>query len=274
MKVFIDFSIDVGESTDPRDIERDCALCGIASSASIACGTDLGHAGSELAARAILARCRETGTSAGAHPSYPDPANFGRVRMAMPHVHLVESIAEQTLWLAALARDEGVALRHVKPHGALYNEVADDDGVADAIVNGVRLSGLARSTRIFGLAGSRCLPVYRRAGYKPIHEAFADRRYEVRPGSAFPTLVPRDRGDIAVISSVMEIVEQTRMLLMRGEVRCTMPVASDAPTTARAECDSLCIHSDTSSAGVDVIKRAQLVRDTMISLGFSVRSMA
>lgn len=60
----------------------------------------------------------------GAHPSFPDRENFGRTAMQLPP----ETVYAQTLYqvgaLAALVRAQGGELRHVKPHGMLYNQAA------------------------------------------------------------------------------------------------------------------------------------------------------
>jgi 5-oxoprolinase (ATP-hydrolysing) subunit A len=209
------------------------------------------------------ARCRETGTSAGAHPSYPDPANFGRVRMAMPNERLLASIAIQIQWLAELARDEGVALRHVKPHGALYNDAATDKNIAHAVVEGMR-SALMHPVRIVGLAGSGCIAAYRNAGCPPIEEAFADRRYQLTGSRTFPTLVSRSQPGATLTPT--EIADQIPLLLTRGEVRCV------DGTIARVAFDSLCMHSDTAERQQEsILERAAMVRRTIESAGGLVR---
>jgi UPF0271 protein len=65
---------------------------------------------------------------------------------------------------------------HVKPHGALYNQAAEDETVARAIVRGVARAG--RDLILVGLASTE--PMRRAAqaeGVRFAAEAFADRRY-------------------------------------------------------------------------------------------------
>src|SRR5689334_18138830 len=109
------------------------------SSINIACG---GHAGDVDSMRDAVALGLRHGLALGAHPSYPDPEGFGRASMAIAPEALADAIAQQVAAIAAIAAAHGVPIRHVKPHGALYNDAARDTVVAAAIADGV-----ARVTR-------------------------------------------------------------------------------------------------------------------------------
>src|SRR2546423_4113403 len=97
------------------------------SSANIACG---GHAGDEDTMRETVELARKHGVSIGAHPGYPDKANFGRDAMHMDAVALAAEITAQIRALDEIARRAGAAVRHVKAHGALYNQADRDTGIA------------------------------------------------------------------------------------------------------------------------------------------------
>ncbi len=112
----IDLNADLGETVDGMPTADDEAMFAVISSASIACG---GHAGDAASMREAVDRAERFGVAVGAHPSYPDRGNFGRVAVAMEASALAETVGQQLdrLHLA------GADLRYVKPHGALYHAV-------------------------------------------------------------------------------------------------------------------------------------------------------
>lgn len=118
----------------------------------------------------------ERGVRIGAHPGYPDRANFGRIEMALSPAEIEETVFEQIGRLDAVVTRLGGQITHVKPHGALYNVAARNGDVAAAVGAAVRRWNSA--IPVFGLAGSAMLEVWRRMGLRTVGEAFADRRYE------------------------------------------------------------------------------------------------
>ena len=118
----------------------------------------------------------ERGVRIGAHPGYPDRANFGRIKVAMTPEEIAQTVFEQVLRLEAVVRRLGGEIVHVKPHGALYNAAVHDGAIARAIGEGV--ARWNSNVTIFGLAGSPMLEVWRDMGLAVAGEGFADRRYE------------------------------------------------------------------------------------------------
>lgn len=143
----IDFNCDLGEGCGD-----DAAILPYVTSANIACG---GHAGDEASMRETLRLCRAHGVAAGAHPGYEDREHFGRRALALAHDEVAALVTRQFARLAAIADEEGVALTHLKPHGALYNLAADDRGVAEAIAGAV--AQCDPRLIVFGLAQSDVL---------------------------------------------------------------------------------------------------------------------
>src|SRR6516165_5654338 len=123
----IDLNCDMGELDN---VAHEAALMEYITSANIACG---GHAGDEgtmeRTARLALAR----GVHIGAHPSYPDRANFGRLEIGMASEQIEASVREQIERLDRVVQTLGARLTHVKPHGALYNVAAREERVARAV---------------------------------------------------------------------------------------------------------------------------------------------
>lgn len=152
----------------------------------------------------------------------------------MPPDALSVSVAAQVAALRAAAERCGARLRHVKPHGALYNDAARDQGVARAIAAGV--ARVAPDVVLVGLAGSTMLAAFVEAGFAVAGEAFADRGYE--PDGS---LTPRGRAG-ALKATDDEAAEQALAIALRGEV-----VAAGG-VRVRVDARTLCIHSDTPGA--------------------------
>ncbi len=162
----IDLNCDMGELAD---VALEETLMRSVTSANVACG---GHAGDAATMERTVGLARRYGVAVGAHPGYPDRANFGRLEMPLSSAQIAGTVADQVRALADLAGE----LTHVKPHGALYNVAAKDAGVARAIAEGV--ASVSRELVLVGLAGSTMLEVWCQMGFRAAAEGFADRRYE------------------------------------------------------------------------------------------------
>jgi UPF0271 protein len=218
----IDLNCDMGELEDGG--AQDALLMEYVTSANIACG---GHAGDEISmertARLALAR----GVRIGAHPSYPDRDDFGRREIAMAPQEIEATVREQIERLERVVHGLGAEISHVKPHGALYNVAARNPEVARAI--GGAVSNWNPAVMVFGLAGSRCLDVWREMGLKVAAEAFADRRYE-----ADGSLRSRQFPD-ALITDPREAASQAVKLARAGTAQ------------------TICVHGDTAGA-VEILR--------------------
>jgi len=186
-------------------------------SANIACG---GHAGDEATMERTTRLAIARGVRIGAHPGYPDRANFGRIEMEMAPEAIAATVHEQIARLDAVVRRLGGGIVHVKPHGALYNVAVKNAMVAEAIAQGVAQWNPA--IPIFGLAASPMLDVWRGMGMSVVGEAFADRRYE--PDG---TLRSRKFPD-ALITDPKEASAQAVRLAKEGKAQ-TICVHGDTP---------------------------------------------
>ncbi len=222
----IDLNCDLGEGCG-----NDAAIIPLISSANIACGA---HAGDEASMRETLRLCRQFGVAAGAHPGYADREYFGRRELNLAPAELAASLREQLETLATLAREEGVSLVHVKPHGALYNQAARDAKLADAIAAAV--VDFDPQLILVGLADSELPRAGLRVGLRVAHEAFADRRY-----LADASLAPRGMHG-AVIEDADAAVAQALAIVNTGHIETL-----DGKQIA-LQCDTLCLHGDRSDA--------------------------
>jgi UPF0271 protein len=240
----IDLNADVGEGCG-----QDAGLMPLISSASIACGL---HAGDADTVREAVRLAVEHDVAIGAHPSFPDRDHFGRREMELAAADLHQCIVGQVQMLADAAAAAGARLRHVKPHGALYNMAARDEELAEVVVAAVR--SVDRSLTVFGLAGSALVRVAMRMGLRGVSEAFADRAY-----NADGTLVRRDRpgsvlhDESAVASRAVAMARERRVAAVDGSL-----VALDA--------DTICIHGDTPGAPT----LARRIRDALTAAGITI----
>lgn len=118
---------DLGEG-----IPNEAAIIPLIDLASIACG---GHFGNRESIRATLKLVKKFGKKAGAHPSYPDQENFGRKSMSIYPDELIESLRNQITLFLEVAKEENIELDHIKFHGALYNDAAQNKALAKVLIN-------------------------------------------------------------------------------------------------------------------------------------------
>ena len=228
----VDLNADLGE-----EVTDDAALLQVVTSANVACGS---HAGTPAVMRAVCEQAAERGVRVGAQVSYRDREGFGRRRLDVAPDLLAEQVAEQVALLADAARRAGTAVVYLKPHGALYNRVVDDEEQAAAV-----LAGSGRLP-VLGLPGSRVLDLARAAGRRVFHEAFPDRGY-VEGADGVRRLQPRDQPG-AVLTEPATIARRAVLL---------------APGV-----DSVCVHGD----GPTAVAAARAVRSALHEAGLSVRA--
>jgi 5-oxoprolinase (ATP-hydrolysing) subunit A len=227
----IDLNCDMGEMPEALANGSQETLMRYISSANIACG---GHAGDVRMMRKTIEQALRHRVAIGAHPGYEDPANFGRIELQLAPEQISASVLRQLLSLAAVAKQCGAHIVHVKPHGALYNQAAQQRQIARAIAKGVR--GWKSTVMLVGLAGSAMLEEFRAAGFPVAAEAFADRRYE-KDGS----LRSRKFSD-ALLHDPEEAAAQAQRIVEQGTV-----VAADGSVISIAA-QTICIHGDTPGA--------------------------
>ena len=229
----IDLSADLAEGAPDEE-----QIWPMITSANVACG---GHVGDEHSMTEAVRRARRHNVRLGAHPSYPDRANFGRKSMAMALPALRTTLIQQINALRAIAEREGVLLQLVKPHGALYNDAHKDVVLAAGIVEAIR--EVDPSLAIVCANTSEMATAARASGTSVIREAFADRRY-----NADGSLVSRSIA--GSLLSVDEAAEQATLLARERVV-----IARDGSRVPVAF-DTVCIHADMENA----VERLRAIR--------------
>ncbi|HEX8817607.1 MAG TPA: 5-oxoprolinase subunit PxpA [Terriglobales bacterium] len=245
----IDLNCDMGELPEAIADGTQESLMPSLTSVNIACG---GHAGDDATMAETVRQALRWNLAIGAHPGFPDRANFGRLEMNLPPEEIAASIGDQIEALTKIAASLGVRLTHVKPHGALYNQAAQNREIATAIAEGV--ARVSRNLTLVGLAGSSMLAVFREAGFPVASEAFADRRYEADGtlrSRKFPDALIRDPEEAA--RQALNIAQQKFVIPSGG---------SAAPVNAQ----TICIHGDTPGATQLAAAVANCLRRNAIQL--------
>ena len=135
----IDLNADMGEGFGVYPLGRDAELLAFVTSANVACGF---HAGDPTVMDRTVALAVEAGVAVGAHPGFPDLRGFGRRRVDADPADVERDVLYQVGALQAFARAHGTRVVHVKPHGALYNQAAEEEPLARAVARGVARAGL------------------------------------------------------------------------------------------------------------------------------------
>lgn len=253
MPSVIDLNSDLGEGYGAWKMGDDAAMLGIVSSANVACGF---HAGDPLTILATLRGAAQNGVVVGAHVSYPDRVGFGRRPMDVTPEELTADVIYQIGALQGLAAAAGTRVRYVKPHGALYNTIAQDARQAGAVIRAILT--VDPSLILMGLAGAPVLEQARAAGLATVAEAFADRAY--RPDGQL--LSRREPG--AVLHDPNLVAARMVRLAQEGVVE-----AVDG-STLRLAADSICVHGDSP----DAVAMARAIRVALTRQGVTIASFA
>jgi UPF0271 protein len=231
MDLKIDLNCDLGEFSEYNPISADELIMPWITSANIACGA---HAGNLKTIETTIKLAQKYGVAIGAHPSFPDRENFGRIEMNFSPDELVSLITIQIETVRKVAMDNGCRLSHVKPHGALYNLASTDKKTAEIIADAV--AGVDASLILFGLSGSQMKTAAENYGLCFASEVFADRAY-----SDSGKLIPRNQTG-AVLHDTGFVI---RRALEMVKLKC---VSSVTGKNIPIEADTICIHGDNPEA--------------------------
>ncbi|MGB5326132.1 MAG: 5-oxoprolinase subunit PxpA [Pseudomonadales bacterium] len=209
----------------------DSALMPLIDIANVACGA---HAGNESTMQASVELAMQHSVIVSAHPAYPDRENFGRKSIPLPESALCESITRQIDRVRKHLRAAGETLTLVKPHGALYNDCAEDEQLATLFLTAMcsadenlAVIALANSA-LHNAAIARQIPCYA--------EGFADRRY-----LASGMLAPRSAAGACIVSAD-EALAQARQVATGA----TISTLDGAGLCRRVK--TICVHGDNPNA--------------------------
>lgn len=228
----IDINCDLGEG-----LNNDDELMPFITSCNIACG---GHAGDEETMSHVVALAKAHDVKIGAHPSYSDKANFGRKSLPLNTEEFQASIVQQISILRKLASNHDTSIHHIKPHGALYNDLVWNEVLADHFLTAIQ--PFQNEYKLYVPRESVIYSKAQRRGFELVCEAFADRNY-----NDDLSLVSRQQPN-AMITDIEMVIEHLAEMVHRNHVRTIS--GKRIPIVA----STYCIHSDTSNA-VAIAKR-------------------
>lgn len=249
----IDLNSDLGESYGAWSMGDDGAMLSVVSSANIACGF---HAGDPAGIYRTVKAAVANGVVIGAHVSYPDRVGFGRRDMDVTTDELIADVIYQIGALKGIASAAGASVRYVKPHGALYNRIANDAKQGQAVIDAIK--AIDSSLVLMGLANAPILDLARKSGLSVVSEAFADRAYTPQG-----QLVSRQE-EGAVLHDADAIAARMVQLAREGTLE-----AIDG-SIIKIDAQSICVHGDSPGA----VAIAKQIRQRFEAEAIAIRSFA
>ena len=250
--LLIDLNADLGESFGSFPMGRDAELIPLLTSANVACGF---HGGDPRVMDRTVGRCHEAGVAVGAHPSFPDLVGFGRRALDVTAEEAETDVLYQVAALDGFCRRHGVAMQHVKPHGALYNQANRSPGLARGIAAGI--AAFDRALLLVCQPGTQLARAGEAAGLTVAREGFVDRAYN--PDG---TLVSR-AVEGSVLHDPARAADQALRMVTEGTV-----VALDG-TVVDVTVDTLCVHGDNPQA----VRFVKVLRERLAAAGVEVRPL-
>jgi UPF0271 protein len=220
--MLIDINVDTGEGYN-----NEAKLIPLVSSCNIACG---GHTGDLLSIKEVMEHAKRHKTRVGAHPSFIDKENFGRTFMDIEPVDLFKSLLAQVRRVADVAEIYGLELSYIKPHGALYHRVCNEEAYANVLIDLIHFE--MPEVSLMGMPNCIAEELAIIRGVRFIREGFADRVYE-EDGSL------RNRNlEGSVLTRKEDILSQFIKICRRE------PIKSYSGKEILVQVNSICFHGD------------------------------
>lgn len=227
----IDLNADVGEG-----VGNEAALIPYLSSCNIACG---GHAGDLETMSKVAKLAKAYGVKIGAHPSFPDKVNFGRMEMMLSAADLYRSLKTQIITLQNVLYFENMQLHHIKPHGALYNLAAKEEKTARVIIEVIK--SIAVPIKLYAPYKSIIAEIAKSEAVEVTFEGFADRNY-----NDDLSLVSR-RDERALLIKKEYILQHVLTMVKHKRIKTISGVEVLIKAT------TFCVHGDTKNA-IEILK--------------------
>ncbi len=217
----IKINCDLGECLTPN---IDSEIMPVLDMASIACG---GHAGDISSMKQTIALAKKNKVLIGAHPSYEDRENFGRLSIKIPPEKLFRQIFKQVSVLNNLCLELNTKLNYIKPHGALYHDMMKKSMVLTLLIRIIKTFNTRPALIVqAGIKDNYFERISKKHSIRILYEAFADRIYMGKQ------LIARDKNtahkNVGLLPSKAKILAQFSQLKKQNTMRI----------------DSICFHSD------------------------------
>lgn len=228
----VTINCDMGEAFGIYRFGDDAACMPFVTHANIACGF---HASDPTVMWRTVRAAKAHGIAVGSHPGLPDREGFGRREMKLTRDEVTALVLYQTGALKAFTDGEGMALSHIKPHGALFGMAQRDEQIADGIAEAALRFGLP----VIAFSDCAMSQVFTRRGVPFSCEFYADLDYDDNGRQ----IITKEHDPVTtghVTAKVRRAVEEGKTRSLNGR---------DVTVVAQ----SICVHSDTPNA-VEVAK--------------------
>ena len=225
----LNINVDMGESYGRFKVGSDEALMPLIQSCNLACGF---HGGDPGTIRKTIDLALENDVKIGAHPSYPDLAGFGRRSMKLAIDELEDLLLYQISAVKGLVELAGGQLHHIKPHGALNNDMMKSPDVLATVLKVTRQVGSELKTYVPFQPDLSLSNV--------LWEVFADRTYQ--PDFS---LTPRVQAGSLITDRVIA-QEHLTSIIADSKIKTDEGLLN-------VEFDTLCVHGDNPNA-VEIVQ--------------------
>jgi UPF0271 protein len=220
---------DLGECLAPNP---DTHIMPLIDMANVACG---GHTGDDKNMVQSIQLAVQNKVKIGAHPSYLDKKNFGRLSHDLSKNELFDLIYNQVLHFQQLCIENGAQLNHIKPHGALYHDMTHKQSVLNTMCDVIK--AINQNLSLVVQAGNEVhfKHIETNTKIQLLHEVFADRGYHNT------YIIPRgEKG--AILDNAHTIIKQYQDFLNKKPFKI----------------DTICFHSDniTSIEALKILQNA------------------
>jgi len=230
----IKLNCDMGESFGIYSFGLDKEVMPYIDMANLACGF---HASDPVTMHKSVKNAKEQGVEIGCHPAYPDLLGFGRREMSCSQEEIISFVLYQLGALDAICKSYGINVSYLKPHGALYNSMMNDEKIFKAIAKAISKYDNSINLMILSsFKNSHYETLAKKYNISLLYEVFADRAYTDKG-----FLVPRTEED-AVISDKNKIIERAKLLFEQGSIRTINQ------KELKLKVDTICLHGDNESA--------------------------
>lgn len=234
----ITINCDMGEAFGIYRLGQDEALMPYVTHANVACGF---HASDPSVMWRTVRDAKRHGLHVGSHPGLPDREGFGRREMVLSRQEVAALVLYQTGALRAFLDAEGIALSHIKPHGALFGMAQKQEAVAEGIAD----AALALNLPVIGFSDCVMADVFTRRGVVFSCEFYADLAYDDHGRQ----IITKEHDPVAPERAAAAV----RRAVVDGLTRSTG--GKDVKVVAQ----SICVHSDTPGA----VEVARAVHQTL-----------
>jgi UPF0271 protein len=223
----ITINCDMGEAFGIYRFGDDAACMPFVTHANVACGF---HASDPVVMWKTVRDAKRHGIRVGSHPGLPDREGFGRREMKVNREEVTALVLYQTGALKAFLDAEGLALSHIKPHGALFGMAQRDEGIADGIAE----AALRCGDPVIAYSDCAMSEVFTRRGVPFTCEFYADLDYDDQGRQ----VITKEHAPVAPEAAAAKVLRAVRDGLTR----------SLGGKDVKVVAESICVHSDTPGA--------------------------